>query len=101
MLPSSERHTARRPVHQGAEALHRQPADGVDEPFDEPPVQMAHELGVLLGQLGERAPRERHFSAVLGDGRVEAHPGQLVDQRGKAHGGPVVGVTTTVPGSAP
>ena len=60
---------ARIPVDQGAEALHGAAAHPVDKTLDEAPVQVAHEVGTLLGQLAERAVGEGHRGGIALAGR--------------------------------
>ena len=85
-LAASELDLAGGPVDEGAELIDLDPADGVDEAFDQPAVQVAHKLGVRLGELGERAAGERDGgdAVVVGHRRVEAHAGEIVDKRSDA-----------------
>ncbi len=67
------------------------PAGLVDEPLEQAAVQRAHQLGLGLGQLGERAVGERHGRgvALVDPGRVEA---ELVEHRdGGIDAGPAGG----------
>src|SRR4051794_27795689 len=92
-LAGGERDLARRAVDERAEPRDLRPAHGFDEAFDEAAVQVADELGVRLRELGERAAAERDDdTVVVDDGGIEADPAQLVDERGDAHGGAVLGV---------
>src|SRR5688500_6864057 len=93
ILPGGERDLAGRAVDQGAELLDGGAADRLDEPLDEAAVQVAHELRVRLRELGEGAARERDDDAVVvGHRGIEADARELVDERGEAHRGAVVGV---------
>src|SRR5438128_771872 len=93
-LAGRERNLARRAIDESAELVDADAADGVDEAFDEAAVEIAHELRVGLGQLGERAAGERDddLVGVVGHCRVEADAAELVDQGGDAHRSAVVGV---------
>jgi hypothetical protein len=74
---------ARLVVVQRGELLDCSPADLVDHALAEAPVQVAHQLGIGLGQLSERAvqevdPRGALVLAVGGlGGRLEAEPAEL------------------------
>ena len=71
---------ARRAVGQVVERDDLAVATGVDEALDQAAVEAAHQLGVGLGQLAERAVGEGDRGAVVVDDRlgVEAERGQLL-----------------------
>src|SRR5688500_353104 len=84
---------ARLRVVQRQELLDPSPADGSDHPFADPPVEVADELRVGLGELAERAVEELDPDRALGGAvaeahrRLEAEPVELVGQRGDAAAG--------------
>ena len=59
-----------RAVGQIVEGDHLAVAPGVDEALDQAPVEAAHEVGVGLGQLPERAAGEGDRGAVVVDDRL-------------------------------
>ena len=72
-------------MHQRVEVVDFAAPDGVDEALDQTAMEGAHELGMLLGELAERAVREADESVVTvvdaGDGRVEAQGVELTHER--------------------
>src|SRR5437016_592704 len=77
-------------VVQRRELLDASPADRVDDAFAQPAVQVAHELGIRLGELPKRAVQEldAHTALVLAvgrlDRRLEAQTGELGLERAEA-----------------
>src|SRR5713101_5276580 len=58
--PSLDRHghVTGLSIVQRRELLHASPADRVDHALADPPVELAHQLGVGLGELAEGATQE-------------------------------------------
>jgi hypothetical protein len=89
-IPNGHRDMTRLRVVQRRELLNASPTDLIDHALAEAPVQVAHELGIRLGQLAERAVEELDTcgalrGAVTGlDGRLEAQPAQLGFERVQA-----------------
>src|SRR3954451_9835324 len=82
-LPDGDRDPARVAVVQRRELHNASPADLADDAFGDAAVEIAHELGIGLGQLPERAVRERHVgldAGRLGAG-LETEPAHLGAQR--------------------
>src|SRR6185503_13206180 len=93
-VPSTNGHVARLRVVQRRELLDASPAHRSDHAFADPSVEVAHELGIGLGELAERAVEELDAHRALGgavagaDGGLEAEPVELVGERGDAAAGP-------------
>src|SRR5207237_3068435 len=77
-------------VVQRRELLDSSPADLIDHAFAQPPVQVAHELGVRLCELAEGAVQELDARTALGGAvaglarGLEAEPAQLTLERAQA-----------------
>src|SRR4051794_25780532 len=93
-VPSANGDVARLRVVQRRELHHpspaASPAHGSDDAFADAAVEVAHELGIRLGELSERAVEELDADRALGgavagtDGRLEAEPVELVGEGGDA-----------------
>src|SRR3954447_6999683 len=93
-VPSTNGHMARLRVVQRRELLNTSPAHGSDHALADPAVEVAHELGIGLGELAERAMEELDADRALGravppaDRGPQAEPVELVGERSDATPGP-------------
>ncbi len=90
-VPDPYRDVARLVVVQRRERLDRSPTDRRDHAFAQASVQVAHQLGVGLGQLTERAVQEvdpGRSRLIAGPRRgLEPEPAELGVERGEAAAG--------------
>lgn len=97
MLPGDQLDAARRAIDERAEPADLGTAQHLDEPLDHAPVEVTDDLGVDLGQAGERAMRkgDGDTGVVGGQGRVVAEVVELGHESGDASGGRVTSIWAT------